>query len=80
MILDLRKNSFLIPNPVIELILGMGARCIFLCQIHLYLWVFADATEEKSKPKPQVTHQVAEVVILPDPQDHRIIYSLGMAY
>lgn len=54
MIPDLRKTSFLIPNLVIKLILGMGARCIFLCQIHLYLWVLADATEKKANPNPKL--------------------------
>lgn len=49
MILDLRKTSFSTPNLEIRLIVGMVAGCIFPCQIHLYLWLLADATEEKNK-------------------------------
>lgn len=86
MVLDLRKTSFFIPNLVIRLILGMGASCILPCQIHLYPWLLADASEGgrrggvgKNKPT-QVTHQVVEIVILSDPEDQRIIYSLSMAY
>lgn len=55
MVFDLGKTSFLIPDLVIRLILGMGARCIFPCQIHLYLWLLVDALEEeKTNPNPKL--------------------------